>query len=129
GQVGVLVSRTNNVTLDNVLVQNVETAYKLDGGPTGVWNSETTLINPIAINVVYGLYVTASGGAVTDIRCCSGGYFYGPGATTGQGIHADAMQSSTFSAFSLEHFSYGIVLSGTSDSDTFFGGRLESSGP
>src|SRR5439155_20511374 len=127
-QVGVLVTRATEAKLENVMVRNVETAFKLDGGPAGNFTGDTTLIHPMTSGVKYGLYITSSGGLVTDTRCCTWGEFYGNPQRTGEGIHADRMTTSQLCAFSVECFKYGVRLMLYSSVNLIFGGRAESIG-
>jgi hypothetical protein len=127
-QIGVQISRSVDGYLSNVFVDDTGIGIQVDGGPTGMWNGELTIISPMVQNVTTGIKFVDSGGAITDTRCCSGGYIYGTGNTSGYGIYGADLHSSQFTEYSIEHFLYGLYLDTGSHNNNFFGGRVENTG-
>jgi len=126
-QVGVQISRALDTTLDNVFIEDTGIGLQVDGGSTGLWTGETTVINPMIQNVVTGVKFTDAGGTITDFRM-SGGYIYGVSTSSGYGIYAKDLHSSQLTQYSVEHFNYGVYLDTGTQNNQFFGGRAESSG-
>jgi hypothetical protein len=127
GSIGVLAEDVANLTLNDVYVQFVGKAFDIDGGTTGTFSASVTISDPKTSDVDNGIYVSASGGVVTDLRCCFGGYLFGTtGHATGYAVYASALNTSQFFGVSAESFNYGIYFTGTSSDDDVFGTRVES---
>jgi hypothetical protein len=126
-QIGVDMVNVQNLTLDNTYVKLAGVAYKIDGGTTGTFSADVTMIAPKASNVTDGIDTTASGGVVTDLRAGMGGYLFGNG--TGYAVHATNLNTSQFWGLSAEKFSLGgIYFDGTSSNNDVFGTRVEQIG-
>lgn len=126
--VGVRVVQGSFCYLQDVLVTDCQQGFRLDGG--NGFTASTMLIGPLTSNVKYGLYVTAGPGSkVTDIHLF-GGYLWGsePSIAGGAGLYADAMFSSQLHSLSVEHFHYGVLLTGRTQYNSFHGTRVEKSG-
>jgi hypothetical protein len=115
--------------INDVLVQFVESAFVINGGPSSAFSADETFTAPYTNNVVNGIKTTASGGIVTDFHCCGGGYIFGTSShNAGDAFSLNSLNTSYLTQWSMEGFNYGIHLTGNDSADTFNGGRSEHMG-